>query len=523
MKAFLMYLDQDFETAAKSPANAAALVQDLELETLLRAMGGEDEYLLGVARKALLASLTDPLTIRYRQHILTDCLEHPAVIRRAYALAVAAIEGERKIWGWTSLRRSADATLHRSLEVMRLFLPMLRNLRGIAETEGASFKSSGFVQLWKMLSRELGESYLETVEDHLQRLTFPQGMVISAALGAGNRGTGYVLREPPAVLRWWERVREWQEHWGEKRPEVYVYEVAERDETGHQALADLQRKGIARTAAALARSAEHVLHFFAMLRAELGFYIGCLNLHEQLARRSLALCLPEALESTHLVLSTQGLYDIALALKLPSGIVVNDVNADNKSLVMITGANRGGKSTLLRSIGQAHLMMQCGLFVPATALRAGVCRGLFTHYKREEDASMRSGKLDEELQRMSGIVDRIGPQALLLCNESFGSTNEREGSEIARQIVRALLEREVRVVYVTHLFELANSLYRSGMAGALFLRAQRLGDGRRTFRIDVGEPLPTSYGQDLYRKIFVADAQRAPREREAKRLIPESG
>ena len=136
---------------------------------------------------------------------------------------------------------------------------------------------------------------------------------------------------------------------------------------------------------------------------------------------------------------------------------------------------------------------------------------------------MRSGKLDEELQRMSGIVDRIGPQALLLCNESFGSTNEREGSEIARQIVRALLEREVRVVYVTHLFELANSLYRSGMAGALFLRAQRLGDGRRTFRIDVGEPLPTSYGQDLYRKIFVADAQRAPREREAKRLIPESG
>jgi len=40
------------------------------------------------------------------------------------------------------------------------------------------------------------------------------------------------------------------------------------------------------------------------------------------------------------------------------------------------------------------------------------------------------------------------------------------------------------------------------MGTALFLRAGRRSDGRRTFRLLEGEPLPTSYGEDLYRRIF---------------------
>jgi DNA mismatch repair ATPase MutS len=46
----------------------------------------------------------------------------------------------------------------------------------------------------------------------------------------------------------------------------------------------------------------------------------------------------------------------------------------------------------------------------------------------------------EELQRMSEIANVIGPTSLLLCNESFASTNEREGSEIGRQVVSAMTE-----------------------------------------------------------------------------------
>jgi DNA mismatch repair ATPase MutS len=193
----------------------------------------------------------------------------------------------------------------------------------------------------------------------------------------------------------------------------------------------------------------------------------------------------------------------------------DDVDADRKALVMITGANQGGKSTFLRTVGLAQLMMQAGMFVGAESLGANVCDGVFTHFKREEDATMTRGKLEEELNRMREITDTIRPTSLLLCNESFASTNEREGSEIARQVVGALIEAEVNVFFVTHLFDLADGFYRQQLETALFLRAERQSDGRRTFRLLKGEPLPTSYGPESYRRIsaLLPSCQRRSRRR----------
>jgi DNA mismatch repair ATPase MutS len=186
-------------------------------------------------------------------------------------------------------------------------------------------------------------------------------------------------------------------------------------------------------------------------------------------------------------------------------VVGNSAVADGKNLVIITGANQGGKSCFLRGIGLAQIMMQSGMFVGAESFTGGLCPGLFTHYKREEDASMKSGKFDEELARMSGIVDRIGPNSMLLFNESFAATNEREGSEIASQIVRALLEKRVKVFYVTHLYDFARTFFDS--ESVLFLRAERNEDGTRTFKLLEGEPFETSYGEDLYREIFESNGR----------------
>ena len=178
------------------------------------------------------------------------------------------------------------------------------------------------------------------------------------------------------------------------------------------------------------------------------------------------------------------------------------MDADGKQVIMITGANHGGKSTFLRSVGLAQLMMQAGMFVPAGSFTASVSTGVFTHFKREEDATMEKGKLDEELDRMSTIAGQISAGGLLLCNESFASTNEREGSEIARQIIRALTEAGIRIVFVTHMYDLAGRYYAEHDPAALFLRAERRPDGQRTFRVPPGEPLPTSYGEDLYQQVF---------------------
>ena len=115
---------------------------------------------------------------------------------------------------------------------------------------------------------------------------------------------------------------------------------------------------------------------------------------------------------------------------------------------------------------------------------------------------MKSGKLDEELKRMSEIADHLNSNSMLLFNESFAATNEMEGSEIARQITSALLEKGIKVFFVTHQYEFARRLHDQNMENAIFLLAERKADGTRTFKLVEGEPLQTSYGEDLYRRIF---------------------
>ena len=63
---------------------------------------------------------------------------------------------------------------------------------------------------------------------------------------------------------------------------------------------------------------------------------------------------------------------------------------------------------------------------------------------------------------------------------------------------------------MTHLFDLANGFHQQESTTALFLRAERQPDGRRTFRLVKGEPLPTSYGEDSYRRVFGAPPNPAP-------------
>ncbi|RMF87562.1 MAG: DNA mismatch repair protein MutS, partial [Nitrospinota bacterium] len=324
-------------------------------------------------------------------------------------------------------------------------------------------------------------------------------VLISAELGKGNKGTNYILRKPK------DRPQRWLKRIFAPKPLAYTFCLHPRDESGARALAELKDRGLNLVANALAQSTDHILSFFTLLRTELAFYIGCLNLYEHLAHLEEPVCFPLPVAPTERRHSCQGLYDVCLALTMRQKVVGNDVNADNKDLVIITGANQGGKSTFLRSIGLAQLMMQCGMFVPAESFCANLCEGLFTHYRREEDTTMKSGKLDEELGRMSEIVDNIMPNSLLLFNESFAATNEREGSEIARQIVSALLEKQIKIFFVTHLYEFAHGFYAQRMENAIYLRAERRADGTRTFKFIEGEPLPTSYGEDLYTRIFGPD------------------
>jgi len=237
-----------------------------------------------------------------------------------------------------------------------------------------------------------------------------------------------------------------------------------------------------------------------MLQNQLAFYVGCLNLSDTLKALGMPICIPNLVSQDRKDRSWKALYDVSLALTKNEAVGGNELSTENKRLYMITGANQGGKSTFLRSIGQAQLMAQCGMFVGAESFSVPIRNGIFTHFKKEEDAKMKSGKLDEELCRMNVLADNLKSGSLMLFNESFAATNEREGSEICRQITQALIDNDVEVFSVTHLYTYATAFHDD--SNTQFLRAQRLDNGERTFRVVPGEPMQTAFGEDLYAKIF---------------------
>ena len=493
MKVHLMYADRDFDPGAALPVDEPDLAADLELGVLLDAMADGDKFLLAIARRGLHSGLGSPAEITHRQQVLSDCVAQPGVVRDLYDLAVDAAEAERHVFAFL-FRASPDTILGRSRQVMELYLTSLHRLADLATRHAADFRSPGFTRFFATIASELTSGYFAEMEARLAELEFKRGTLMSARLARGGKGTGYALRRHPPVRGWRDRLP------GRNRI-AYSFTIPDRDEAGARALSALTSRAVNDTANSVAQSADHVKGFFGQLRDELAFYLGCLNLRMRLVARGQPVCYPVPAAGAGR-LDARGLYDASLALTLDGPVTGNDVAADGRRLVMITGANQGGKSTFLRAVGQAQLMLQAGMFVPAAELAGSLCTGVFTHYKREEDATMERGKLDEELDRMSAITDRVRPGGLLLCNESFASTNEREGSQIAREIIRAMTEAGIRIVFVTHLYDLAESIHERGDTTVLFLRAQREPDGTRTYRLPAGAPLPTSYGEDLYLETF---------------------
>ncbi len=431
MKVYLLYQDRDFDFGAGLPPGHEDLMRDLELTMLLRAMAAGDKFLFEVSAQVLLASLDDPDAIRYRQRVLADCLAQPKVIRQMYAVAVGALQDKRQLWYYGGTYQTPSSNLSGAVGHLEAYVARLRQLREIADADAGKFRSGGMRTLFATLQRELDDEYFEEISFHLKQLRFRAGPLISAGLDRDNSVTGLVLRAPgDATRRWTERL-------GIGPRSSYSFTLSPRDEAGGRILEDLTSRGINLVANATAQSADHIGSYFTMLRAELGFYVSCLNLADRLAAKEVPVSTPEPAQPSTLSFTCTDLRDACLELQSQDPVVGNDVQADGKTLVIITGANSGGKSTFLRSVGVAQLMMQCGLFVTAQSYRADAIRGIFTHFIREEDPGMTSGRLDDELRRMSVIAGQIGPHCLVLFNESFAGTNEREGSEIGHQVVRA--------------------------------------------------------------------------------------
>lgn len=480
----------DFDPHAPAPEHASDLTQDLQLDYLWEAMGGGDRFLRNLAIAATLHPVSDAATILYRQQAFADCLRDPGIVQRLYGLAIEAREVNRGIFSMP-LKGHPGTNLHHSVQSLTRLLSVIEKLREESARAKTQFSSPAFLGFFDTVARELDEAYMTELRERLNELDFPGGVLMSARIDVAGQVTGQVLR------RTLSRNRRFLSRVALKRP-THAFVLPDRDEAGHNRLEELRDRSLNDVANAAAQAVDHVRAFFEALRTESGFYLAELNLHDALSRLGAPTCTPTVAEN----LSTHGLYDPCLALRTGVAPVGNDVTLAEEQLLLVTGANHGGKSTFLRALGTAQLMFQSGLFAPADSFAGATAGMLFTHWAREEDLKLEHGKLDDELDRMSTIVDAIHPGDLLLCNESFASTNEAEGSELALDVTRSLVGSGVRVRFVTHLYDFADEIRRSGEPRAVFLRAPRDDSGGRSYHLEPGEPLPTSFGVDLFDRRF---------------------
>lgn len=487
MKAHLLYKDADFSIPTVDPYEKNLLLNDLELNVILDTMASGDDDMRASCKAALLYSLESEEQILYRQAVLRDAFAHPGLVRDMYAVVSETLYRRKKEHVW--LQSQMNALFRGAVEILRMTMEQLKKLRAVADVYEGKLESEGLRALVALLRAELSDVYFAEVNAHLDELSFNDGLLVGARFGEKLQGEKYTMRrldKKGVKLKWMFA------------PSV---SVSAKDEDGLKDLELRKARVINENVNVVAQATDHVLGFFTMLRDELAFYVGCLNLKDALAKAGMSVCMPKIACGVRRRVYAN-LYDASLPLIGNRNVIGNDLDEEGKVLYVITGANQGGKSTFLRSLGQAQLMTQAGMFVCATSYTAHICKGVYTHFRKEEDAKMDSGKLDEELERMSKIATALRPGATVLFNESFAATNEREGAEIGRQITQALLDSDIEVYTVTHLYSLSRPFYEKKDGAYVFLRAERLSDGGRSFRLTKGEPLRTGYGEDVYKKVF---------------------
>jgi DNA mismatch repair protein MutS len=124
-------------------------------------------------------------------------------------------------------------------------------------------------------------------------------------------------------------------------------------------------------------------------------------------------------------------------------------------MIILTGPNMAGKSTILRQIGLIVLMAQIGSFVPATRAKIGIVDRLFTRVGASDNLVRGQSTFMVEMSETSAILHTATPRSLVLLDEIGRGTSTYDGVSIAWS-VSEYLHDEVgcKTVFATHYHEL---------------------------------------------------------------------
>lgn len=251
---------------------------------------------------------------------------------------------------------------------------------------------------------------------------------------------------------------------------------------------------------------------FVALMPEIIFYIRFAELCDKIMQKNLPLCKAQIAPIEERSCHIEDLYNIKLAVKNVDGdnidIVINEfVFDDDKRIYILTGPNRGGKTTITQAVGLAFLLAQNGIYVPASSMIFSPCDNIFTHFPADENDTVDLGRLGEESKRLSEIFESATQYSLLLLNESLATTNVAEGLYIAKDVVKAMRYLGTRAVFNTHMHDLARNLDKvnSEVEGDSRIESMVTGveNGNRSFKVFIAPPQGVSYARDIAQKYGV--------------------
>jgi DNA mismatch repair protein MutS len=180
--------------------------------------------------------------------------------------------------------------------------------------------------------------------------------------------------------------------------------------------------------------------------------------------------------------------------------IPNDVTLEEDArLIVLTGPNMAGKSTILRQIGLIQLIAQIGSFVPATRARLGIVDRLFTRVGASDNLVRGQSTFMVEMAETSAILHTATRRSLVLLDEIGRGTSTFDGVSIAWAVTEHLHDQVgCKTVFATHYHELTqlsdelpalrnfNVAVREVGDQVLFLHRLQPGGADRSYGIEVG-------------------------------------
>ncbi len=169
-------------------------------------------------------------------------------------------------------------------------------------------------------------------------------------------------------------------------------------------------------------------------------------------------CCP-VLDSSGAITIRDGRHPVIERFLDPGSFVPNDLelDQDQQQLLIITGPNMAGKSTILRQAALIVLLAQIGSFVPASEARIGLVDRIFTRVGASDDLARGRSTFMVEMQETANILHQATPRSLIILDEIGRGTSTYDGMSIAWAVAEYLHDLGgvgVKTLFATHYHEL---------------------------------------------------------------------